>query len=893
MELYYSLLYMFLPGMSWLAIAIVVGLVLLIIFVPLLRRIALSVVMVVPAAIVAAVGACSFVLWGPAGILGRWLVSDKKMTAEMERFLSSPGTPELTPLTAGRREEVARGLWREEDFPYLYQPVPADIVRPLHEDGKLIGGLPITWLADRYMTSGALGSALVLGRKVGCSLFIVLAGLWIFNAIVPVVLTFANILEERRPVIEQWPSLPETAMPEWMWWSVGVRVLLASAENLPAQILLIVLGVAALALGAAAIAFLVAIRHWLNQKGLPYELKTKDTDVRWPYRAEVRRMLHRTYVQQFRQATGFLKDSPLFKVGEATGFLRARGDMTAPVPNQTMALDGESLFQHVLVFGGTGEGKTTALLKPLMEQIMPRPNFGMYVCDAKGVLWNDAAEIAEKVGRSGDVRVIGTGKSQVGIDPLRNLTPTQVASVLRSVLQQMGGGSESFWSDMAANIIRHALTIGYAYAQTEAGKKEALATKVNPYSLWWAYQFIVGNRIAATVNAIAADGKTLRAVIADASGQRKAELEARYRQIFSGDYRASVEYLGSAWQNMARNTRTGILAHVTQLLDGFSGAETLRQRFATGQREGTIEIADALNGRIVLNAVSTVEDGLPARLVNILLKTALYRAARVREAAWKAESGGRRPQDHPCVVLIDEVQEVVTADPVSGLSDATFWNVARSSGLAGVFATQTVAALVQALGKDSACNFMQQARSKVFFRSEDQETINYAIWCSGQFERNRVFDDGQRESLEFRELLDGWTPTLPVDETEGIEDDPKILFKVARALLVMQRQQIGKTEHRANYVPDLRFADQAATFSPDAEGTASALTQQLAVNTHLQQAEWRAEDLERSYRANGNAFHPALMTSDLAGMGRWHAYAYLQRAGAARQDIVAVTHQFG
>ena len=47
-------------------------------------------------------------------------------------------------------------------------------------------------------------------------------------------------------------------------------------------------------------------------------------------------------------------------------------------------------------------------------------------------------------------------------------------------------------------------------------------------------------------------------------------------------------------------------------------------------------------------------------------------------------------------------------------------------------------ALTQAMGKDAAENFMQQARSKIFLRSEDQATVSYACWLAGEFERIRL-----------------------------------------------------------------------------------------------------------------------------------------------------------
>ena len=58
----------------------------------------------------------------------------------------------------------------------------------------------------------------------------------------------------------------------------------------------------------------------------------------------------------------------------------------------------------------------------------------------------------------------------------------------------------------------------------------------------------------------------------------------------------SIVYLESTWRDMAKDTRTGIVANVTQLLDGFAGVPVLRDRFASGRAQGTISMAEALNG---------------------------------------------------------------------------------------------------------------------------------------------------------------------------------------------------------------------------------------------------------------------------------------------------------
>ncbi len=57
------------------------------------------------------------------------------------------------------------------------------------------------------------------------------------------------------------------------------------------------------------------------------------------------------------------------------------------------------------------------------------------------------------------------------------------------------------------------------------------------------------------------------------------EHEAAFKKLVPPDLKSSVTYLEGAWANMAKDTKSGILANVTQLLDGFSGAHALRERF--------------------------------------------------------------------------------------------------------------------------------------------------------------------------------------------------------------------------------------------------------------------------------------------------------------------------
>lgn len=877
-----------------LTVAIVVGLALMIRSnFPRLWRLILQAINLVPAAILAIIGVCAIPLW--------WLMS--KLVAALQKLLpidsgfahwierwaqwgvsSDTVTARSNPLSgmlvAGMRREAAEHLWPEALFPDLYRNVPDDIVRPPYDDGRLIGGTRLTWLADRHMTAAALQSAIRVALTMAALAFVVIAA-WHLFSIYDVIRQVATELRGGGVQAEQWPGQAVTKVPTWWVLSSGVVVIGQAFVRTLGDLMTFLPGTALMCVGLGLLAMLMLLYNWHRQHSAPYEWQSKDAEVRWAYRIETRNLIRKTYRQQVLQATEYLRNQPCFLVGHASGILRTRGDLAAPVAAQPMRVDQESLFQHMLVFGGTGEGKTTALLKPLIRQLLRQKSYGMYVCDAKGVLWNDVAGVVREERPGVEAVIIGTGANQWGVDLLAGLTPTQVAGTLRSVMTQLSGGSsgDSFWPDMAATVLRNVLSLARAYSYTEPGKAAARKDGAAPYSLWWAYQALLRPELMAEAMSGVSDWVTKATErIRNASSAAEVEtIKPLYIAMTSREVYDSITYLGSTWRDMAKETKSGIVANVTQLLDGFAGANVLRERFACGNSAQTISIAEALNGKVVLNALSSIEDGLPARIVNVLLKTNLYREARRREAAYRQGTNKVKPQDQPCMVVMDEVQEIVTADVTSGLSDATFWNVARSTGVAGIFATQTVAGLYQAIGRDAATNFMQQARSKVFFRTEDRETVEYACWCAGKYERNRVYDDGHRESVEYRALIDGWHPFAPVDLQETIQGGARQFFRSARDLLSPERMSVGMAQASRAHGVDTRFV----------------VGENAVAQIHaLQSAVWRAEDLERDYRKSGNELADGLSASDLIHMGRWHAFAQVQRAGAVRQDIITVEHDF-
>jgi hypothetical protein len=303
----------------------------------------------------------------------------------------------------------------------------------------------------------------------------------------------------------------------------------------------------------------------------------------------------------------------------------------------------------------------------------------------------------------------------------------------------------------------------------------------------------------------------------------------------------------------------------------------LRNSFASGSsRHRQMAISDAW-GSICLINVPSLEYGLAGRVVNVFLKTLLYTQARRREMA--NPSIGQREK---IFFVADEFQDLITSD-VAGISDATFWNVARSTGTVGIISTQGMASLEQAVGKIAADNFALQMRSKIILRVEDLSTMNYAKALAGKTLRAYTFESAHNESYEamVREL--GRDPLLaaPARINELPDDAIKTLasgwFQVPYASM-----PVAFDTWRSNIEVDTRFIPRHTFDMQGGRGNES------DVRAAQQAAYWRSEDKNLAYMSEGNHDADVIREEDLIGMGRAHAFIYLQRAGGARVDLARV-----
>lgn len=329
-------------------------------------------------------------------------------------------------------------------------------------------------------------------------------------------------------------------------------------------------------------------------------------------------------------------------LGTTTGLFAARGDDLAPSDGLAFALGLKDLQQHLLVLGGTGSGKTSALLVPLAMQAGIWPGVGMVVMDGKGAL------PAELAGLVPGLRIIDPEKERLSL--VAGLEPEQLVGLMAAMLG--GGGSDPFWNNAAADLLRH----GAVLAKAAGGR-------------FWSLRGVAS---------VAFDeDERLDAIRALDPGQDHGLRLAEALQFFETRWPATE---GKVQSSIIATARTWI-ATVTAHPDLLAWADTL-------DGEDTADLMAPLKGGRIGILIPEHRYGAAGALVAAILKARLYGAIRNRAAVPGWEATG----ETPVLFVVDEAQEVNTPD------DAAMLPIGRSLGLAFVAATQTVEGVQEKLG---------------------------------------------------------------------------------------------------------------------------------------------------------------------------------------------------
>jgi len=400
----------------------------------------------------------------------------------------------------------------------------------------------------------------------------------------------------------------------------------------------------------------------------------------------------------------------MLTVGKSTGKLLQLGHGAAIAVGQVVRLVGDEVSQNILILGGTGSGKTTAEVQPLLDQCF-RQDCGVLAFDVKGDFERVFRWLAARAGRV--VVTIGVGGKSLNL--LGGLSAEIAASFIKSALLLAGNTSSDavFWNELATELSRNVLGV--------------LSYLPKHYTLSGLYKYIFNpgfhDEIEGAINEVY-EGLTHAANDPARSAAERSAAEAdRVRLQRYADYESSV------FDSFDDKVKSGVKAQLSQILSLFTLPE-LEDAFCNPDAT-SVRLEELVDGAAFILNLPIQRFGLAAKTVYTFAKLRFFQVMERRriEPSWN--------QTRSVVFVCDEYQAVVSIAR-DALSDLTFWDKSRASKCVGIISAQGIESFRAAIGSQSLTDaLLQNFRQVLCFRTEDEATIKKLTFLLGQVEVER------------------------------------------------------------------------------------------------------------------------------------------------------------
>ena len=808
------------------------------------------------------------------------------------------------PLLADRLDEARELKYPRKDNEDLHMSLRSDMDPGVIIESRLIGGGHVKNLSFAYVTDKLVNECFEAGRKYGMKAFTstMFALTLVFSVIYLPMMTETVAYVDR---VDAW----DRGFFATIWSYAGIGIAYASA---------IVVGLllnpffymTAFGQGFSdwSKRTAVSMRVAISQVSVPFLRSTKQSKIGAKYNAAERQIERESFKSAAEKNEEYLKKIGFdrsVKFGSATGEFRSRGvsPYVAPMPGQEARSDLESFTKGWAVMGQTGSGKTSRVLLPMFRSLLSQEERGFFIMDGKAVLWGDCEEIVQEYypERMKDLVVIGTGsyngKRNYGVDLLKGMTPSQVAEVARSSMEQLASsiGGDDYWPTMGAKLIEHCARIARAYSLTQEGIDYAKDRGESPYSLMFIYD--LAKDVEKRENIAKIILKTLKL------GSRSKAAKVLYAE----DYRALIQSItfmckqgdkgdSSTLYGMADGQKSGVIGAVDKLLGSLYGNKELRQRFAEGRLKHTIDVDQVFNGKIVAVNISTEDTGNAGAFIMTMLKTRLYAMSVLRQRDFKIQ--GRNPQiEAPVTFLGDEAQLFVGSSKSIGLDEGNALNILRSTGLSVIFGFQGISSIYKRLGKDVTNDLMAQLTNKVILTTSDEATADWIAKTSGNSMRLRAHRENEHENI-WQSFFEHGQPLTPDEVDQAIDANPDLVkpsfvgtgaikdpFELKEVNPYTPNDQVGQLISKIS-TPKKSSGDPArdliaGIFSgPKYDESARAQAMISELN--------RREDKEETYITSGNEIRPVVSPSEVSSMPEGKAWAIWSQAGQVRMDLITL-----
>lgn len=454
----------------------------------------------------------------------------------------------------------------------------------------------------------------------------------------------------------------------------------------------------------------------------------------------------------------------------------------APEP-RWLSIPERGLYTGIAIFGAIGTGKTSAAMRPFIDQLLayradsPEAKVGGLVLEVKGDFCTQVRDILENHGRGADYVEVSL-TSEYRYNPLHNdLDAYALAYGIATLMTNLyGRGKEPFWQQASTNLIKFVIllhqtlddyvTLFQVYEQVinpdklkariaegeqrfsarnrriVVDKREhLLSDALQP----WRWSDVDGGKETWTAWSQEALSTLMAAGIAHRVEATAATGDEAYR---AARFEAVKRWFEDDWTRIEPKLRTSIVEGVSVFLSLFDDNPQVKYTFCPPKE--TYDASANADGRhgmplppmaelieqgkvIALNFPIAMNPGL-ARALGTMLKQDFQRAVlnRVPKMALQSEREWR-----PVVFLCDEYQAFATTGENEPSGDEKFFSLARQAKCIPIVATQSISSLRSTLQGESWRALLQGLRTKVFLALSDDFSTKVAADLCGRAERLR------------------------------------------------------------------------------------------------------------------------------------------------------------
>ena len=401
---------------------------------------------------------------------------------------------------------------------------------------------------------------------------------------------------------------------------------------------------------------------------------------------------------------------------------------TSPSPDHTLfTFDSGRCFtfaegvRSTLVLGGTGSGKTTSVILPMLDALLRR-GFGGVILDVKGNLGAQTRELAKACGRLDDVVEFGSSPDACATNLLAGMKQHEIADFFQVLaVHGMERDSNISWYAKGGSIAADVAQVFSSLSQVER-------------NCHFSRQFTPTFKAVFT----ALSNHTFAANLWKFYCQELGALRARYQHAQKPDYLMEAEAfyhavnaecfhvllpedIGASNKDAVTNKqqKTWMLQNILRRLKAIQATHNLMDLFSSLAEDAVpLDFTDLVyrQKKVVLVHFSP-DCGPTGALLSRCIKERFYQSI--------LKNGSKLPSDQYTFMIGDEFQHILDVDSERPLNDMELFGLSREFHNINIIASQSMASLYAKGGTHAVSSLLGNCMTKIMLQNSDPETLDW------------------------------------------------------------------------------------------------------------------------------------------------------------------------